>query len=161
MAGHGTQLARSQFRHPMHYLFASESVGERASLFARFTEEVGAGGQLKIYRSVSELSARLRQQNRPEIIVLLLSDSRDLASLNADRELLVEADVILLVQDDGEDTTSAAHSLRPRYLGRIDGDLDTVISVFRNLLRRRLRELESRGDPAVASRRGRPGEEKE
>ena len=127
----------------MHYVLASQSFGEQAQLFAQITEAVGGDGRLEIYRDVADFSARLRRRNRPEIMILLLSDGRDLTALDAVREILVEADVILLVSGDAEDTIAAAHSLRPRYLGRIDSDLDRVVSVLRKLLQKRMREYGS------------------
>lgn len=120
----------------MHYLFASKSLGPQAQLLAQIGEAIGVGGQLEAFRDVERFSERLRRHNGPGILILLASDLRDLARLGEDREILLPADIILLVPDHAADTIATAHSLRPRYLGTTDCDLDKVMPVLQQLLRK-------------------------
>ena len=132
----------------MHYLFASDSLGRQTDLFTEITEALGGEGQLETYHNVEHFSARLHRHNRPGIMILLASDWRDLASLSANRELVLEADVILLVPDDADNTIATAHSLRPNYLGSTDCDLDKVVPVLKRLLQKRARRPDAGEAPA-------------
>jgi hypothetical protein len=123
----------------MHYLFATESLGQQARLFTEITEVIGGDGQMETYRNVKHFSARLRRHNGPEIMILLVSDRRELVRLSANREVILEADVILLVPDGTADIIPTAHSLRPSYLGSTDCDLDKVVPVLKKLLQKRAR----------------------
>ena len=121
----------------MHYLFASESFGPITQLLAEITEAIGDDGQMEVYRDVDSLLKRLRRHNRPGIIVLLASTTHDLQRLSADREVVLDADVILLVADDSEDVVTAAHSLRPNYLGNTECDVSRIVPVFKRILQKR------------------------
>jgi len=133
----------------MHYLYASESLGQPARLFTEITEAIGGDGRMETYRDVGDFSARLRRHNRPGVMILLASERRDLARLSANRELLWDADVILLVPDGAEDTIATAHSLRPNFLGYTDCDLDKVVPVLKRLLQKRGRRPEARRAPGT------------
>ena len=123
----------------MHYLFASESLGQLARLIAEITDAIGGDGQIEKHRNVERFSARLRRHNRPEIMILLAAERPDLVRLSAYRELILDADVILLVPDGAADTVTMAHTLRPNYLGCTDSDLDKIVPVLRRLLQKRAR----------------------
>ena len=121
----------------MHCLFASPSLGSEPPLLAEIVAAIGTDAQLETFRDVKEFSERLHRHNGPGILILLAADAGDLALLCQDRELLVRADVILLVPDHAPDTIARAHSLRPRYLGLTECDQDKVLPVLNQLLRRR------------------------
>ncbi len=121
----------------MHYLFASKSLGPQTVLLAKIGEAIGVGDQLEAFRDVEHFAERLRRHNGPGIVILLASEREDLARLGEDREILLPADIILLVPDDAPDTIATGHSLRPRYLGTTDSDLDKVVPVLQQLLRKR------------------------
>jgi len=133
----------------MHYLFASESFGPITQLLAEITEAVGGDGQMEVYRDVGSLLERLRRHNRPGIIVLLASNMHDLQRLSADREVVLDADLILLVADESEDAVTAAHSLRPNYLGNTECDVDTIVPVFKRLLQKRAKPPSAGGTPGI------------
>jgi hypothetical protein len=126
----------------MHYLFASESLGRQSRLFAEIAKTLGGDAELQTYRSAEQFLARLHRHNRPEIMILLASDPRDLERLSLDREVLFDADVILLVSDGAESTVATAHSLRPNYLGNADCDLEQIVPVLERLLQKRARQSE-------------------
>ena len=132
----------------MHYLFASKSLGPQAELLAQIGEAIGAGGRLEAFRDVEHFSKRLRWHNGPGILILLASDPGDLARLSEDREILLPADIILLVPDNAADTIATAHSLRPCYPGTADCDLDKVVPVLQQLLRKRASWPEAQPGPA-------------
>jgi hypothetical protein len=127
----------------MHYLFASDSLGRLARLIAQITDAIGGDGKMETYRSVEDFSARLRRHNRPEIMILLAAERPDLERLSANRELIHDADVILLVPDGEEEIVIMAHTLRPNYLGCTDSDLDKIVPVLSRLLQKRARRPEA------------------
>jgi hypothetical protein len=127
----------------MHYLFASDSLGPLRQLFGEISEAIGGDDQMATYRNVEHFLAQLRRHNGRGVMILLASDGQDLASLSAERELLLDADVILLVSDGAKDTIATAHSLRPNYLGSSDCDLDKVVPVLKKLLLKRARRPEA------------------
>jgi hypothetical protein len=133
----------------MHYLFAAESLGQQAQLFAEITKAIGGDGQMETYRNIEHFSARLRRHNRPGIMILLVSDRQDLALLSANREVIQEADVILTVPDGTADIIATAHSLRPNYLGSTDCDLDKVVPVLKRLLQKRARRPQTGEAPGT------------
>ena len=131
----------------MDYFFASESLGPLPKLLGEITEVTGGAGRMEIYRDVHVLTARLRRHNGPGIMILLAGTRQDLAGLTALRDTVLDADVILLVPDGEPDTVTAAHMLRPSYLGKTDGDLDNVVPVLRRLIEKRMRSARF-GEPA-------------
>ena len=98
----------------MHNLFASESLGRLARLNAEIADAIGGDRQMETYRNVERFSARLRRHNRPGIMILLAAERPDLVRLSAYRELMLDADVILLVPDGAEDTIIMAHTLKSK-----------------------------------------------
>jgi hypothetical protein len=131
----------------VHCLFASKSLGPQAQLLAQMGEAIGVGIQPEAFRDVERFSERLRRHNGPGILILLASDRWDLARLGEDREILLPADIILLVPNHAADTIATAHSLRPRYLGTTDCDLDEVVPVLQQLLRKRASRSEEEPGP--------------
>ena len=132
----------------MHYLFASQSLGPQARLLAEIYEAVGTGDQLEAFRDVEDFTERLRRHNGPDILILLAANREDLTRLSAGRASFLQADVILLVPDHAADTIATAHTLRPRYLGGTDCDLDKVVPVLKRLLQKRAQRLEVARGPA-------------
>ena len=132
----------------MHYLFASQSLGPQVRLLADIDEAAGVGGRLEAFRDVEDFTERLRRHNGPDILILLAANRGDLTRLSAGRAYFLEADVILLVPDQAADTIATAHTLRPRYLGGTDCDLDKVVPVLKRLLQKRARRIQPAGGPA-------------
>lgn len=123
----------------MDYLFASASLGPLSQLFSEIIGAVGGADRIGVYRDVEGLSARLRRQNRPGILILILANAHDLTAIHAHAERLVDANLVLLVADSDRETMAKAHALRPSYLGTTDGDLDNVVPVLQRLLAKRTR----------------------
>jgi hypothetical protein len=124
----------------MDYLFASESLGPLLELRREIAEVLGGDDQFETYRKMADFSARLRRHNRPGIMILLLATQSDLAAISSQRDLVADAETILLLPDGAEQTFALAHSLRPNFLGRTDSDLGTVILVLKRLVQKRARQ---------------------
>jgi len=124
----------------MDYLFASESLGPLLELRRDIATALGGDDRFETYRTIGDFSARLRRQNRPGIMILLLADRSELVEISRQRELVADAETILLLPDDAEQTVALAHSLRPNFLGSTDCDLDTVVSVLKRLVEKRARQ---------------------
>ena len=106
-------------------------------MLAEIAAAFGVDAQLETFRDVERFSERLSHHNGPGILILLAAEAGDLERLCENRESLLRGDVILLVPNDAPDTIARAHSLRPRYLGIADCDLDKIVPVLNHLLRKR------------------------
>jgi hypothetical protein len=124
----------------MDYLFASESLGPLLELRREIAEALGGDDRFETYRTVADFSARLRRHNGPGIMILLLANQSDLVEISSQRDLVADAETILLLPDGAEQTFALAHSLRPNFLGSTDCDLDTVVSVLKRLVDKRVRQ---------------------
>jgi hypothetical protein len=125
----------------MDYLFASESLGPLLELRREIAEALGGDDRFETYRTVADFSARLRRHNGPGIMILLLANQSDLVEISSQRDLVADAETILLLPDGAEQTFALAHSLRPNFLGSTDCDLDTVVSVLKRLVQKRARQV--------------------
>ena len=121
----------------MDYLFASESIDVQSRVFREIVEAMGGDDRVATYRDVASLAARLGQHNCPGIMVLLLDNLGDLMGVCASRDVILDADSIVLVPNGEAETYAMAHNLRPNYLGLTSGDLDKVVPVIRRLLKKR------------------------
>jgi hypothetical protein len=124
----------------MDYLFASESLGPLLELRREIAAALGGDDRFETYRKMADFSARLRRHNRPGIMILLLASESELAEISSQRDLVADAETILLLPDGAEQTFALAHSLRPNFLGSTDCDLDTVVSVLKRLVEKRARQ---------------------
>lgn len=91
--------------------------------------------QKEIYDSIEKLFERLRQPLVGEIIgVFFAANQEELSGLLSIRHLLRDIRVILVLPDREENTVSAGHALKPRFLSYADGDLSDVAAVVSKML---------------------------
>ncbi len=80
--------------------------------------------------SLEALGLRLRKpMGVPSMGILMPADSKELSALVKFRHLLRDMRIILVLPNSDAPTITAAHLLRPRYIGYDDGDLSDVIAV--------------------------------
>lgn len=90
---------------------------------------------VEVYRSIQNLSNRLRQRAHDLPIVVLHATRReDLVDILSIRELLRDVRIILLLPDSDEETLAQGHILRPRFVSYADGDLADVRAVLDRML---------------------------
>jgi len=111
------------------YTTASQGVAEQVRTVLQ--SSVPEGG-IEVYRTINDLSRRLRlPKDDATIVVLLLASREDVLDLLAIRHLFRNVRIILVVPDLEDETIALAHRLRPRYLSYIDGNfmgLSTVVN---------------------------------
>ncbi|MEQ8152208.1 MAG: hypothetical protein ABRQ30_05950 [Smithellaceae bacterium] len=92
--------------------------------------------KLKFYRSIDDLSARLRQPVfNPRIIILLAASRKELENILSIRELLEDAKIILIVPDTDPATLARGHTLRPRFLSDCNSDFVDVAAVVGQMIK--------------------------
>ena len=92
--------------------------------------------KLKFYRSIDDLSARLRQPVfNPRIIILLAASRKELENILSIRELLEDAKIILIVPDTDPATLVRGHTLRPRFLSDCNSDFVDVAAVVGQMIK--------------------------
>lgn len=113
------------------YTTASQGVAEQAKMVL---EPSVPDGDVEVYRTINELSRRLRQpKDDLTIVVLLLASREDVLDLLAIRHLFRNVRIILVVPDLEDATIALAHRLRPRYLSYIDGNFSGLATVVNRM----------------------------
>ena len=118
----------------MNYLFAPESVVERQSIFLEICEAIGPEDRLEMFPDITGFSARLRQLDNPEIIIMLAVGKTDMPDILSLRSLIRDAAIIILLSDEEEDTVTSAIRLRPKFIGSVNGDLEKVVPIVEKLI---------------------------
>jgi len=76
---------------------------------------------VEVYRSIENLSQRLRQRAHDLSIALLhAARKQDLTDILSIRDLLRDVRIILVLPDRDESTIAKGHTLRPRFLSYTD-----------------------------------------
>lgn len=113
------------------YTTASQGVAEQAKMVLK---ESVPDGDIKVYRTINDLSRRLRQpKDELTIVVMLLAIREDVLDLLAIRHLFRNVRIILVVPDLEEETIALAHRLRPRFLSYIDGNFSGLATVVNRM----------------------------
>ena len=93
--------------------------------------------KFELYRSIDNLSKRLRQPVfNPRIAIFLASSREDLQDILSIRELLEDTKIILIVPDTNPDTVTKGHALRPRLLSDCNSDFVDVAAVLGQMIRK-------------------------
>jgi len=110
------------------YSTKKEGAGERLQ---RVIELMFPHNVFEIYRSIGELSKRLRQPVLNLTIAILLASSREeLLDLLSLRELLWDMKIILILPDSTPRTIAEGHLLRPRFFSDCSSDFVDVAAVL-------------------------------
>lgn len=89
----------------------------------------------EICRSFEELSQKLRNpHSNVKIAVLFAADREEIARILSLGSLLEDVKIILILGDEDKETILKAHTLRPRYVTWMDGDLSNVVTVFKRMV---------------------------
>jgi hypothetical protein len=115
------------------YSSKTEDAGERLlSVIGLLIPE----NKLEVYRTISELSQRLRQPLfNPTIAILLATTREELQDILSIRDLLWDIKIILIVPDMNRGTVAKGHTLRPRFLCDCNSDFVDVAAVFSLMIR--------------------------
>jgi len=91
---------------------------------------------LEVFHDVPSFAERLRKPKDPLTTLLLLRPSHeDLKNLVALLDLLKDARILLVLDDQSDETIALAHKVRPTYISYVDNGTGGVIAVLKQLLR--------------------------
>jgi len=92
--------------------------------------------RLEVFLDVPSFAERLRRPKDPLTTLLLLRPSHeDLMKVVSLRDLLKDARILLVLDDQSEETISLAHKVRPTYISYVDNGTSGVVAVLKQLLR--------------------------
>jgi hypothetical protein len=94
-------------------------------------------GKVEIYEDLDRFTLELNKPVSGGIIIVMgISDRVELIRTACFREMITEPTLILILPDDGAETISLAHRLRPRFLCFADEDFAGVAAVLARLIAR-------------------------
>jgi hypothetical protein len=129
----------SQNKRKMNYLYAPEYVAERQNIYRNLYATIGNENRLAMFKDIKGLSERLKNFNNPEIIIFLGVKWTDLPGMISIKELFLDAALIILLSDDDQETLDMAISLRPKFVGMMNEDLDKVTPIVERLVQKNQR----------------------
>jgi hypothetical protein len=89
----------------------------------------------EICRSFEELSQKLRNpHSNVKVTVLFAADREEIARILSLGSLLADVKIILILAVEDKETMLKVHTLRPRYVTWMDGDLSNVVTVFKRMV---------------------------
>ena len=116
-------------------IYYSAKRGATDGLLLQSLETVIPSGEMKICRSVDQLSGTLHQPgSRLAIVILLTLSRRELLDILFLRDLLGEMKIILILPDSHPETLMKGHLLRPRFLCDQTGNFQEVAAVLDRLI---------------------------
>jgi hypothetical protein len=115
------------------YTTGSQKIVERIKTGLKLS---GPDGIMEVYRTINDLSWRLRQpKDDPTILVLAPAIPEDILDLFAIRHLFRNCRIVFVAPDLENETLSIAHRLRPRFLSYNDGDFGELCIVVSKMLK--------------------------
>lgn len=119
----------------MRLLLYTPVSGEFSEQLQRMIEEIIPFNDVEVYRSIENLSHRLRQCPHDLFIAVLHAARRkDLSDILSIRDFLNDIRIILLLPDKDEETLAQGHILRPRFVSCADSALADVRAVLDKML---------------------------
>ncbi len=107
--------------------------GER---FLRDANPLVPPDAVEVYRDVASFADRLRRPKDPSCVVVILGPSDDdLKRIASLREFLKDSRILLVLDDQGEETISLAHRILPTYITYLDNGTAGVVSVIKQVMK--------------------------
>ncbi len=100
-------------------------------------EDLISGESVEIHATIDGLSNRLRKFCRGQMIVIIITASRnELMNVVLLKDLLTDIPTILILPDHSQETFSKGAKLVPRYVSYIDSDFREIRLVMEKILTR-------------------------
>jgi hypothetical protein len=116
------------------FLYAPETSAPWVEIENVLKDTVSPRGEVKIFRTINNLSRSLRQpKNDLTIVVLLPAEREDILDAFNIQHLFRNTRVILVIPDLEKETIALAHRLRPRYLTYVHGNVPALQTVIHNM----------------------------
>jgi len=91
---------------------------------------------LEVFPDVPSFAERLSKPKDPLTTLLLLRPSHeDLMKVVSLRDFFKDARILLVLDDQSEETIALAHKVRPTYISYVDNGTSGVVAVLKQLLR--------------------------
>ena len=114
-------------------------MGQRETELQKTIEGMLPNQTMETCKSVMDLSMKLRSVKHDRaIVVLLVSDGNDFDDILANKSLLNDMRILLILPDRRDEMVAMGHSLHPRFLSFIDSNFHEVAAV-----------LEKMGNPSI------------
>jgi hypothetical protein len=120
----------------MNYLFAPLSVTQRQRIFREIVDLIGDGSRLELFHDLGALSAKLARFGKPEILIVLAVGKEEMPEVISLRERIPETVFIIVLSDENPRTIARAISLKPRFVGVMNDDLNKIVPLVEKLVRR-------------------------
>jgi hypothetical protein len=92
--------------------------------------------KMEIYRTIDDLSKRLRQPTENlGIAVLLASNQEDLKNILSIHYLFQNIRILLLLPNKETEIITLAHRLRPRFLTDVNSNMEEITAVLKKMLK--------------------------
>jgi pantothenate synthetase len=122
----------------MRLLLYSNRANEITTRLMSVLEAEVSSEHIEPYWTIEDLSRRLSDLAHPlDVVILVTFAKKDLKELLSIREFFTDHRLIIVMPDFTRESTSLAHSLRPRYLASVHSefvDIALVLSKIRRLL---------------------------
>lgn len=118
-------------------IFCYSNRQTRAKALAKGIGPLTGSEDLLVCTGLQELSKELvRPGHGIRIGVLAMEDGREIIELFGLKSILHDIRLIILLEEESQETVALAHQLKPRYLGPRDQSLDEVKGVLRSMIDR-------------------------
>ena len=119
----------------MNVFFYVPVTDKADEIISKVVDMIAPTVRTEVFHSVAVLSDRLcRPAGNPAITVLFIPGRGELLEVVSRRDLLSETSIVLILPDREEGTTSAAHTLRPRFMTCLDAELAEVRMVLERMI---------------------------
>ena len=129
----------SQKMKKMNYLYAPKSVIELQNIYEDLSKVIGSENRLAMFHDINRLSARLKNFNNPEIIILLAVKNIDLPGIITIKKLFLDAAIIVLLSDEDQATFDLAIRLKAKFVGMMNSDMDKIRPIVQKLIQKKNR----------------------
>ncbi len=119
----------------MNVLFYLPVTSEIDAKIQEVVEMAGSMAKTEVFRSIGDLSSRLRWPADGFVIAFLVAgNKKDLVDLAFIRNLLSDTPIILVLPDREESTAIIGYALVPRFLTYMDSNLMEVGAVLEKMI---------------------------
>lgn len=120
----------------MSVIYYSSNDNEPALRFQKIIMMESKEEKIERYKSLEELSNRLRQSNlENNVAILFISDIAEIYQICLMKNLLNDIRIILILPDRSAEMISAAFKLYPRFISYIDSDFKDEIVVLKRMIK--------------------------
>ncbi len=112
---------------------------------SNFEEAIRASfPQITAYTSMTSFCTRLRHTpTQGVLVVIAAADEKELTTLMANRHLIEDAPIILILPTKDSVLLAQAHKLCPRFIGDHESGAEEVIAVIHKMLARKKQAMET------------------